>query len=68
MKIKYISKERAKKLEESVNFLSEYTKPADEFHVVGDNFEEIDAQGTSMLIELGHINQRRNEILNWFSK
>ena len=66
--MKKISKVAANSLEESIGWLSNYTNPKDETHFVGENRDNIDAEATEKLRELGNLNSKRKEILEWFKK
>ena len=67
MDTKYISKKRAKLLEENISFLSNYETPEDEIHIVGNSLEKKDEELTNALLELGKINIRRKELINKFN-
>ena len=67
--LQFISHKKAKLLEDSIGFLSNYSGPDDnEIHVVGNSLKEEDRniQMTELLLELGKINKRRKEILDLF--
>ena len=60
----YISKSKAKNLQESINFLDDIIIPENtEYYMVDDNKVEL-VEETKLLQELCNINKRRQEILN----
>lgn len=64
--MKYISKERAKQLEESMGWLTNYTTPKEEKHIVGESLDNKDEEYSKLLEELGQINLRKYEIIKKF--
>lgn len=63
MKIKYLPLKKAKALEESIGWLSNYTTPEDEEHMIGESLEQKDEISTTLLHELGRINLKRQELI-----
>lgn len=65
VKEEFISIEKARSLEESIMWLSNYTGPEEGVsHKVARNIYEKDVERTKLLLELGKINTRRQEIIN----
>ena len=64
MRPKFISKERASKLEEAIGWLSNYKTPINEINFIGNSLEDIDKELSKDLKELGDINIRRGELIS----
>lgn len=68
--VEFISIKRAALLENSINWLSLYKGSVDKNiqHVVGETKkeEDRDIEFTNLLLELGEINKRREEIIKLF--
>lgn len=60
---RYITIERIKILQDSINFLDNYITPDNEIHYIGPNINTEDVNNTDLLRELGNINKRRKEII-----
>jgi hypothetical protein len=68
MNRKYITPKRMKELQEAINFLDEYVPDEVFIHHVGESLEQEDVELTSLLRELGLINNRRKEIISLLTK
>lgn len=66
MKTKFLTLERARKLEETIGFLTHYTPIEGEVHVIGTTLEETDERFTQLLTRLGELNVEREKILKKF--
>jgi hypothetical protein len=67
----FISLERARQLEETINWLSNYKGPENgDMHQIGESIkpEDKEEEFTQLLLELGEINKRREEIISRFKK
>ena len=67
--VKYLTKEKVIRLEQTMSFLSNYTGPEEgTINQIGSSskIEDRDEEDTKMLIRLGELNKEREEILSYF--
>ena len=68
MQNKFISLQRAIKLEESIHFLSNVKREPGEVLLIGESLDDIDHHYSDLIQELAIYNQRREAIINEFKK
>ena len=68
MATKFITLNRAKDLEVSIGWLSNYQNKSGEKHVIGNSLEDIDAEATEKLKQLSKLNKERESLLTWFKQ
>lgn len=65
---KHLTLDKIQQLENSIGFLSNYKTPDNEEHHIGFNINCVDVKETNLLIELGRINKRREQIISELMK